>query len=478
MLGYFRLGQHRSEQRDDRRASQRIRLARVALECGGFDRRYGLHDRGQRRLAVDRRVRDRSRDGSGNADAGRFDVQAVDRPARRRSFDSGSGSVARERRVRRNAERSGHRLAAVPGQLREHVDRGHVDLTDATYKNARVTWSQPVGIPSLASNDSKDATLLGDKTAHYTYTTVTRPPISADDCPKLVPDGSIGITITVERRDVSKVIDSLVQLIANKLPAKLQTFLQPYEQPAIDAAKAAVGNFKGPRASAAASVMEYVADPLCQHTPPPTTPTPQAAQTGKLSLAPCEAVLAMGNIGAAYPGAIILNNIPHNPELRKFLANQGLELLALARRSGVQTQGVENNPRIAGQSSCALGPPYVSPPDPAQDVAPPIEAMFVVLPADGTPVDTAKSNPECLAALGPELAYFKAECWIQHVRDHAGGPVNSTMIFVFTDDAEYVNEAMGPSDAGTVLMRSILQGLEHGPPTPPTPAPPPPTPRP
>ena len=293
-----------------------------------------------------------------------------------------------------------------------------------------------------------------------------------------MPDGSIGITITVERRDVSKVIDSLVQLIANKLPAKLQTFLQPYEQPAIDAAKAAVGNFKGPRASAAASVMEYVADPLCQHTPPPTTPTPQAAQTGKLSLAPCEAVLAMGNIGAAYPGAIILNNIPHNPELRKFLANQGLELLALARRSGVQTQGVENNPRIAGQSSCALGPPYVSPPDPAQDVAPPIEAMFVVLPADGTPVDTAKSNPECLAALGPELAYFKAECWIQHVRDHAGGPVNSTMIFVFTDDAEYVNEAMGPSDAGTVLMRSILQGLEHGPPTPPTPAPPPPTPRP
>jgi hypothetical protein len=369
---------------------------------------------------------------------------------------------------------------------------GHVDLTDASYKNARVTWSQPIGIPLLASNDSKDATLLADKTAHYTYTTVTRPPIAADDCPRLFPAGSIGITLTVERRDVSKVIDSLVQLIANRLPAKLQGFLEPYEQPAIDAAKAAVGNFKGPRASATASVMEYDPDPRCEHTPPPTTPTPQAAQTGELPLAPCEAVLASGNIGAAYPGAIILNNIPHNPEFRKFLANQALEILMLARRSGVQTHGEENDPRIAGQSACAIGPPYVSPPDPTQDVAPPIEAIFITLPADGTPVDTAKSNPECLAALGPELAYFKAECWIQHVRDHVGGPVNSTMIFVFTKDAEYVNEAIGPSDAGTVLMRSVLQGLEHGPPptatpqptpepTPkptPTPSPPPPTPLP
>jgi len=357
---------------------------------------------------------------------------------------------------------------------------GHVDLTDATYKNARVTWSQPVGIPSLASNDSKDATLRADKTAHYTYSTVTRQPIPADDCPTLVPAGGIGITVTVERRDVSKVIDSLVQLVANKLPAKLQAFLQPYEQPAIDAAKAAVGNFKGPRSSASASVMEYVADPLCQHTPPPTTPTPQAGQTGQLPLAPCAAILASGDIGAAYPGAVILNNISNNPEMRALLANMTEWILLRAKTTGVSTNGVEQNPRIAGQSDCAIGPPYQPPADPDQE-RPPVEAIFVTLPPDGTPVDTAQSNPACLAAMGPELAYFKAECWILNVRERANGPVRSSMIFVFTKDAEYVDETIqGSSDAGTVLMRSVLQGLEHGPPptAAPAPTPPPPPPRP
>jgi hypothetical protein len=357
---------------------------------------------------------------------------------------------------------------------------GHVDLTEASYKNARITWSQPVGIPTLASNDAKDATLRADKTAHYTYSTVTRQPIPADDCPTLVPAGNIGITITVERKDVSKVIDSLVQLIANKLPAKLQAFLQPYEQPAIDAAKAAVGNFKGPRASAAASVMEYVADPLCQHTPPPSTPTPQAGQTGRLPLVPCTA-LVLGAIGSAYPGAVIENTIPHNPELRAFLNNQAQWILLRAKKTGVETHGQENNPRIAGTSSCAIGPSYDPGPEPSEEKFPPVEAFFITVPADGTPVETAQSNPTCVTAMGPELDYFQAECWIMTSSDHAGGPVNGTLIFVFTNDAEYVVEVLqGSSGAGLTLMRNVLQDLEHGPPpTAPaqaTPIPPPPTP--
>jgi hypothetical protein len=59
--------------------------------------------------------------------------------------------------------------------------------------------------------------------------------------------------------------------------------------------------------------------------------------------------------------------------------------------------------------------------------------------------------------------------------------VNSTLIFVFTNDAEYVVEVLqGSSGAGLTLMRNVLQDLEHGPPpTAPaqaTPIPPPPTP--
>ncbi|GEM_PF-6717156 len=348
-----------------------------------------------------------------------------------------------------------------------------LNLTDASYKDARVTWTQQAGIPVLASNDTKDATLRDDKTAHYTYSTVTRTPIPADDCPVLVPAGSIGITVTVERADVSKIIDALVQLIANRLPAKLQGFLDPYERPAIDAAKAAVGNFKGPRASASARVMEYVADPYCPHTPPPTTPTPrpQATQTPQLPLARCQDILSSGAISAAYPGAVLLNSISNNPEMRALLANMTQWILLRAKKTGVQTSDVENNPRIAGQSGCAIGPPYTPPADPTKE-SPPVEALFMTLPADGTPVDTAQSNPGCLAALGPELAYFNAECWNISVRERVDGPVRSSMLFVFTKDAEYVVETIqGSSDEGIVLMRSVLQGLEHGAHPGPTPIP-------
>jgi hypothetical protein len=96
----------------------------------------------------------------------------------------------------------------------------------------------------------------------------------------------------------------------------------------------------------------------------------------------------------------------------------------------------------------------------------------MTLPADGTPVDTAQSNRGCLAALGPKLAYFNAECWNISVRERVDGPVRSSMLFVFTKDAEYVVETIqGSSDAGMVLMRSVLQGLEHGAHPGPTPTP-------
>ena len=53
------------------------------------------------------------------------------------------------------------------------VSGGHINLTDASYKNATVTWTHPVNIPGLATKQSEDDALLDDKTAHYTYATET-----------------------------------------------------------------------------------------------------------------------------------------------------------------------------------------------------------------------------------------------------------------------------------------------------------------
>jgi hypothetical protein len=336
----------------------------------------------------------------------------------------------------------------------------HVNLTDASYKNAQITWSQPMGIPGLASNLSQDGMLRDDKTAHYTYSTIAAN--SPQDCPVLVNTGTLGITVTVARTDVSKAIDSLLQLISNKLPAKLQSFLTPYEQPAIAAAKTAIGNFKSPHSSATTRVMEYIPDPLCTHDPPSSTTgstsnQPQA-QAAKLPFAPCDQIVTNGDVGAAFPGAVLLD--PYmRPETSKFLRNIVLGIVGIAHKVNVSTRGVENIPNVAQQTACSIGPPYTAPPAPNPD-NPPVEAFFITLPPDGTPVDTAKSAPGCLAQLGPELAYFKAECWNIGSQDHAGGPVNGTLLFVFTEDAKYVVESLGGSGSGVTLMRSVLQHHE------------------
>jgi hypothetical protein len=165
---------------------------------------------------------------------------------------------------------------AWPGSVADCVTAlTGVKLTDASYKDAPVTWTKPVGIPVLATKDTNDTTLRDDKTAHFSYSTITRPNVPDNECPLLANAGTVGITVNVERSDVTKVIDSLVRLIANKLPAKLQAILQPYEQPAIDAAKNAGRQFKSPSASATVAVKEYVADtlPTC-NTPPPDKSSP------------------------------------------------------------------------------------------------------------------------------------------------------------------------------------------------------------
>jgi len=336
-----------------------------------------------------------------------------------------------------------------------------VDLTAAAYKDTPVTWTKPVGIPGLAATVAQDATLGDDKTAHYTYATITRPP--ATDCPVLVPAGNLGITVTVARADVSKTIDSLLLLITNKLPAKLQTFLQPYEQPAVDAAKTAIGNFKSPHASANAQVMELIADPLCTHTPPPgSTPMPTLppVQHGQLPVAPCEAILSNGDVAAGYPGDIIIQNL--KPAMADLMRNVGATLNTVASRIPGSTGGVVNDPRVLASTGCPIGPPYTPPPDDEPD-NPKIDALFVSLSAPGQPVVAANSEASCVAAMGSELDTFKAECSVMTTTDSPGGPVMSTLVRVFSNDAEYVVMVFGSGDSAPAIavMRSVLQRLDH-----------------
>jgi hypothetical protein len=335
----------------------------------------------------------------------------------------------------------------------------HVNLTDASYKDAPVTWTRPIGIPTLATNTTQDSTLLDDKTAHYSYTTVTKPNVPAEECPRLLSTGTVGITVTVERTDISKVEDSLVQLIANQLPAKLQTFLQPYEQPAINAAKTAVNKFKAPQAKATVALMEYVPDPLCSRTPPPSSPPPSAPPSHdaqSLPFAACDQILTGGDVEAGYPGMIILD--PYlKPEMRALIRNMAMMMIGMAKGQHLDTKGLENEPRIATATSCTIG---VEGGDPDR---PDVRALFTTLPPEDGPTDPAMSDPECLAALSAELEHFKAKCSISGISARAGEPAKSSILHVSDSGADY---AITATTAGAhanefALMRSILQRLEH-----------------
>ena len=183
----------------------------------------------------------------------------------------------------------------------------NVKLDNASYTDAPVKWTHPVNIPGLATNVSEDDTLLTDKTAHYTYTTNSVEDVPQADCPALVNAGSVGITVTVERSDISKTLTSLETLITNQINASIRAYLAPYINPALDAANTAAGKFKAPHESSVVALKEYVADPLCSHTPPPGTPAPSTPPTtggsAELPDVPCEAIFTLADTGPYMSGA-------------------------------------------------------------------------------------------------------------------------------------------------------------------------------
>ena len=174
----------------------------------------------------------------------------------------------------------------------------NVKLDNASYTDAPVKWTHPINIPGLATKASEDDTLLTDKTAHYTFTTNSVEDVPEADCPALVNAGSVGITVTIERSDISKTLTSLETLITNQINASIRAYLAPYINPALGAANTAAGKFKAPHESSVVTLKQYVADPLCSHTPPPGTPgpsTPPSSGSAELPDAPCEQIFTLAD---------------------------------------------------------------------------------------------------------------------------------------------------------------------------------------
>jgi hypothetical protein len=182
----------------------------------------------------------------------------------------------------------------------------NVKLDNASYTDAPVKWTHPVNIPGLATKASEDDTLLTDKTAHYTFTTNSVEDVPAADCPALVGAGSVGITVTVERSDISKTLTSLETLITNQINASIRAYLAPYINAALGAANTAAAKFKAPHESSVVTLKQYVADPLCSHTPPPGTPgpsTPPSIGSAELPDAPCAQLFSLADTGPYMNGA-------------------------------------------------------------------------------------------------------------------------------------------------------------------------------
>ena len=285
------------------------------------------------------------------------------------------------------------------------VSGGHIDLTDASYKDAPVTWTQPINIPGLATKQSEDDTLLDDKTAHYTYATKTVEVPGDDDCPTLHDAGKIGITVRVARSDITKTLMSIEALITGQLNSSIQSYLQPYIEPAVDAVTDVANKFAAPHESAIVSLKETFADPLCEHTPPANAtpspaPSPTAAGFLNLPFEPCTELIAEGNTATFLSGATVLPNLEYLDKLNSAIIATGTE------QSGSAPSGYDGT----RASVCMLG---VGSGDDAKLVA-----EFAVIPHGpqayvNPDIDADGVDPtSCRALVGYALLdRFHADCW-------------------------------------------------------------------
>jgi hypothetical protein len=290
------------------------------------------------------------------------------------------------------------------------ISSNHVDLTEASYKDAPVTWTQPVNIPGLATKQAEDDKLLDDKTAHYTYTTETVTPPAADDCPRLVSAGKIGVTVTVERSDITKALTSLETLITSLLNPSIQSFLQKYISPAFDAVTSTAKKFAAPHESAIVTLKEQVADPLCQHTPPPndtplSTPSAQPSVSGtrNLPFLPCDQIISSSDTVPYLSGAA---NMPEAAKLKLSQMTDAMALMAQQQSGVIAPSGYD----ATKASVCVIGRGSGND---AQEAA-----QFTVIPRGPVPYTFPDIHREpvdpnsCRSIIGYALLdHFHADCW-------------------------------------------------------------------
>jgi hypothetical protein len=314
-------------------------------------------------------------------------------------------------------------------------------LDDAGYKDAPITWSYPVGIPTLASNTSKDDTLLENKTAHYAYSTITSPNPEDAQCQQLVTAGNVGITVTVARSDVTKVLTSLESLVTNELPSGLRTYLLPYIQPALTDANAAAAKFRAPHATATVKLQELVADPLCTHTPPPTTsPTgaPLHAHAPGLPLVPCDQLISDADVAPYLDGATNIDSAISDDDKKAVRA-----IMALA---GTYAKGpTEFRGDLA--TICFLGH--------GGGKTAEVSAIFWVSPPGSTPYTAFTADPsdpnDCITAFGADLlARFSADCH---------GLIANNLFTIQSATAQYGLTALPP--APTPAQGALMNVMRH-----------------
>jgi hypothetical protein len=321
------------------------------------------------------------------------------------------------------------------------LSHGSVTLDSASYTDAPVTWTPTATTPGLAAETSDDTKLLANKTAAYHFQTRTQ--TAPAGCPRTFPAGTVGVTVSVARTDITRTLDGLVALITNQLTPAIQTYLGPFISAALAEPKSTAAKFAAPHESAIIAVSEEIEDlPCSPSSPRPSAPaaTPSAILGhGVLPGPTCESALTPGDTEPNLNGGAVF--IPTDPEtgekldIGKLMGQliNGSLLTAPNGQSLIPSQPTVHDVQYdASQSSiCVIGT--------QSPMA--LDAMFTVVPKGTAPYHLlydlrtadARSPMPCRSVIGIDLLnYYNADC-----RDETmpGGILSVTL---FGPTVEYI----------------------------------------
>jgi hypothetical protein len=124
------------------------------------------------------------------------------------------------------------------------------------------------------------------------------------------------------------------------------------------------------------------------------------------------------------------------PAVATAYRNVIMPMLNAAKSLAEQTDGLENNPRIAQSTSCTIG---------LKDGST-VDGAFTTLPGRHAYPDL--SSPDCVAAMKAQLDHFDAQCI------GAGG-----LVLVFDAHAEYAISVLSAGSAGAANPYAVMQHL-------------------